>query len=245
MALTLKTAIREYVRACFAGIWIRSDEHDDALATISAVCRDEGWRLAAWDVDAGLRLPDRDDSAAAPEAHDPLAAVRLAGRLAQGDAPALLVLANFHRFLPSAEVAQATARQVQLGKSQRTFVIVLAPLVDLPPELEKLFVVIEHELPDRDQLATIAREIADEPAELPVGDALGAVRVLVVNSYTRAGGGKRPSDGGADALARSGYNGNLIFQPNIHSITLRKQSATMIDDVRSGGQPEGLANPSG
>ena len=175
MALTLKTAIREYVRACFAGIWIRSDEHDDALATIAAVCRDEGWRLAAWDVDAGLRLPDCDDSAAAAEAHDPLAAVRLAGRLAQGEAPALLVLANFHRFLHSAEVVQATARQVQLGKSQRTFVIVLAPLVDLPPELEKLFVVIEHELPDRDQLATIAREIADEPAELPVGDALDAL----------------------------------------------------------------------
>jgi hypothetical protein len=48
-------------------------------------------------------------------------------------------------------------------------------LVDLPKELEKLFVVIEHQLPDRAQLEQIAREIAAEEGELPDGGDLAGV----------------------------------------------------------------------
>jgi hypothetical protein len=42
-------------------------------------------------------------------------------------------------------------------------------------ELEKLMVIVEHELPGREQLAEIARSIATEEGELPEGDALQTV----------------------------------------------------------------------
>jgi hypothetical protein len=61
------------------------------------------------------------------------------------------------------------ARQIFAGKQNRTFLVVLAPLVQIPVELEKLFVVVEHELPTREQLAEIARGIATEAGELPEG----------------------------------------------------------------------------
>lgn len=32
-----------------AGLWLQSHEHEDALAEIAQVCRDENWRLAVWD----------------------------------------------------------------------------------------------------------------------------------------------------------------------------------------------------
>ena len=47
--------------------------------------------------------------------------------------------------------------------------------MQVPVELEKQFVVLEHDLPGRDQLEAIARSIATEPGELPTGDGLGAV----------------------------------------------------------------------
>lgn len=172
MQRCLDAMVREYVRACFAGLWIRSDEHEDALTTLATVCREEGWRLAAWDLDGGMRLPTEEAAPAETQAHDPLAAVRMAAQLADGDTPSLMVLENFHRFLGSAEVVQATARQVQVGKRQRSFVVVLAPVVDLPPELEKLFVVVDHELPDREQLAAIARELFETPDEVPPEECL-------------------------------------------------------------------------
>ena len=168
--MTLSQKLAEHVAACFTGLWVQSFEHEDALAEIAALCKQRGWRLATWDVDRGLQAGD-----AAPGAADPLAALRALPAMAAADSSALLVLPNFHRFLGSAEIAQAVAHAVAAGKQARTFVVVLSPVVQIPVELEKSFVVIEHDLPDRSQLESIARGVATEPGELPEGEGLGAV----------------------------------------------------------------------
>ena len=80
------------------------------------------------------------------------------------------MLRNFHRFLNSAEIVQALDTQLVAGKQARTFIVVLAPVVQIPVELEKQFVVIEHDLPDRDQLAGSPAGSPPRPGELPDGD---------------------------------------------------------------------------
>jgi hypothetical protein len=170
--MSLIERFAEYVRACFTGLWIESHEHQDALLAISRLCRQEEWRLATWDLDQGLRL---DGMPLENTGADPLAAIRSLNSLATKDGTAILVLQNFHRFLQSAEIVQALAQQILAGKQNRTILVVLSPVVQLPVELEKLFVVLEHELPDREQLAEIARAIAVEPSELPEGAELVTV----------------------------------------------------------------------
>lgn len=181
--MSLQERLSEYVRAAFTGIWIESHEHEDALAEISRLCRHEDWRLAVWDLEQGLRT----GSSASTDAADPLAAIRAAGSLlppveappqgkASTEAPsALLVLVNFHRFLHSPEIIQALNKQLIAGKQNRTFVVILSPLVQIPLELEKLFVVLQHELPSRDQLEEIACGVATEEGELPTGVELDRV----------------------------------------------------------------------
>jgi hypothetical protein len=164
--MSLRDHLAEYVRACFTGIWIQSHEHDDALLEIAQLCRDENWRLATWDINRGISGTDGNESTVASS--DPLAAVRSCSAMCDEDRPALLVLANFHRFLGSAEIVQAVMRQISLGKQRQTFLVILSPVVETPPELEKLFVVIEHELPGRNQLEEIARGIATDESELPM-----------------------------------------------------------------------------
>ncbi|MCA9144142.1 MAG: AAA family ATPase, partial [Planctomycetales bacterium] len=174
--MTLSERLAENVRACFTGIWVQSCEHDDALLEMARLCHGEGWRLAVWDIDQGLRATDRhsgdtDEGAGA----DPLAAVHALAAMADNDHPSLLVLVNFHRFLNSAEVVQAVAQRIVQGKHNRTFVVILSPVVQIPTELEKLIVCLEHELPDREQLEEIARGIATEGGELPDGGELQRV----------------------------------------------------------------------
>ena len=174
--MTLAERLAEYVRACFTGLWVQSFEHQDALAEIAGLCRAHGWSLAAWDIDGGLSLAGQSaESDNVTNAADPLAAIRSLGAMASPDGTALLVLVNFHRFLGSPEVVQALDSQIHAGKQGRTFVVILSPVVQVPVELEKQFVVIEHDLPGRDQLEAIARSIAAEPGELPGGDELGRV----------------------------------------------------------------------
>ena len=178
--------LAEHVRAAFPAIYVQSHEHEDALAEMAHPCPDQHWSLAAWDVDRGMRRgggggggqgsPDADVTGAA----DPVAAVKAVNALAAADGTALPVLVNFHRDLHSAEVAQAVANQAAPGKQNRTVLVVLASVVQLPAELEKLFVVVEHDLPTRDQLLEIARGVATEPGEMPAaGDDGAALSALL------------------------------------------------------------------
>jgi hypothetical protein len=167
--MTLSQRLAEYVRACFTGLWIESQEHDDALAEIARLCHAENWRLATWDIDRGLSIGGQQS---AEIAQDPLAAVRAVSALAEPNGTALLVLVNFHRFLNSPEIVQALVRQITGGKQNRTFVVVLAPVVQIPVELEKLFVCLNHELPSRAQLHEIGAAIADSADEMPSGVSL-------------------------------------------------------------------------
>lgn len=174
--MTLPERLSEYVRACFTGIWVQSHEHDDALMEIAQMCRQQQWHLATWDIERGLRLPGQANGQSADAGgSDPLAAVRAVNALATPDGSALLVLVNFHRFLSSPEIIQALARQITEGKQNRTFVVILSPLVQIPLELEKQFIVVEHELPDRGQLERLARGIATEEGELPESDELQTI----------------------------------------------------------------------
>jgi hypothetical protein len=175
--MTLTDQLTEYVNAAFTGIWVHTHEPDEAEREIARQARDRQWKLAVWDVANGLRLAtaasaDGQETAAG----DPLAALRALPALAERNGTALLVLHNLHRFLANPEVVQTTACQLVAGKQQRTFVVVLSPVVQIPVELEKLFVVLDHALPDRAALEGIARELtSDCPEDLPSAEHLPRV----------------------------------------------------------------------
>ena len=158
---TLKQRLNEYVLGCFTGVWVETQEPQEAISDIQSLCQAEKWQFAHWDVDQGLRMTGQ----AVENGQDPLSAVKSAG--AMGEDTSILVLENFHRFLGSAEIIQAMISQLHAGKQSRSIIIVLAPVVELPPELEKVFVAIEHSLPDREQLREIAEGIGVEEGELP------------------------------------------------------------------------------
>ena len=189
--MTLAESLREYIAAAFSGVWIESHEHEDALAEIARLCHSENWRLAVWDLEQGLRVAGT-QAAAGASGSDPLAAIRSVNSLAADETSALLVLVNFHRFLQSAEIVQALAKQLASGKQNRTFVIVLSPIVQVPIELEKLFIVVEHPLPSREQLEEIARGVATDEGEMPKGvelqrlldAAAGLTRFEAENAYS-------------------------------------------------------------
>jgi hypothetical protein len=179
--VSLTTTLTEYINAAFAGIWIETREPDEAEREILRIAREQNWRIAVWDVANGIRFPGAaaDEETPSTGAGEPLAALRALPTLADKDGTAVLVMHNLHRFLNgsgSTEVIQTVFSQLIAGKQQRTFIVVLAPVVTIPIELEKLFVVIEHALPDRPQLRRIAEELTTEtPDEMPTGDELERV----------------------------------------------------------------------
>jgi ATPase family associated with various cellular activities (AAA) len=175
-AMTLTDQLTDYVNAAFSGLYVQTFEPDEAEREIVQHARQQRWKVAVWDVANGLRLPTNSSPRQDAGTGDPLAALRALPTLADRNGTALLLLHNFHRFLAQPEVMQTTFTQLIAGKQQRTFVVVLSPVVQIPVELEKLFVVVQHALPDRGQLERIARELtSDQPDDLPKGEALQRV----------------------------------------------------------------------
>ncbi len=175
--MSLIRELTDYINAAFTGLWIQTHEPDEAERELVEQARTSGWMLAVWDLARGFRLPLTGD-ATVPEVNDPVGVLRVLPTLAlpesieAGTSPAttLLVLPNFHRFLQSYEVVQTLFQTVTSGKQRRIFVVILSPATQVPVELEKQFVIIEHSLPTREQLGTIAREtLTDEPDSVPTG----------------------------------------------------------------------------
>ncbi|HUU59252.1 MAG TPA: AAA family ATPase, partial [Phycisphaerae bacterium] len=167
-ARTLTETLVEHVRAACTGLWVQSHEHADALAEICrvAAAQPAPWTIALWDCDRGLSVPSfrgRDAERHAGAQGDPLAAIRSLRDLAPeaDDGATVLVLPNFHRFLDSAEIVQALAGELFDGRGRRTFVLILSPIVSLPVELERMFVVLDHPLPDAGELEQIALGVAE------------------------------------------------------------------------------------
>ena len=145
-APTLITRITELVHACFTGLYVETHEPEEAIRDLTQLARSESWRLGIWDCDAGLKFPCEEVPLPVNpnDLADPLAVLRSSGQLSTGAGTTLLVFQNFHKFLGSTEILQALSRQVSQGKHTRTFFVILAPVVNLPAEIEKQFIVVEH-----------------------------------------------------------------------------------------------------
>jgi hypothetical protein len=172
---TLSTRLHELISACFTAVWVQTHEPHEAAREITNLCRAENWRLGIWNCDSGVQFPI--EQIAIPgvtETQDPLAVVRALPSIANGSGTTLAVFENLHRFLGATEIVQALSRQIHAGKKSRCFVVILAPVVQIPAELDTLFTTVDHELPGHAQLEEIARGIATRDGELPAGDKLAA-----------------------------------------------------------------------
>ncbi len=225
--MSLVTQLSDYINAAFSGLWVTTVEPDEAERELVEHSRRRQWTLAVWDLARGLRFP-ANAPATVPQVDDPLAVLKALPTLAPAstsedvtanEQTTLLVLPNFHRFLSSPEIVQNLFEQLVAGKQSRTFIVVLAPVVAIPVELERAFVVIDHALPTPDQLGQIAQDVlADHPDGIPTNRAWQ-------NLLEAAAGLTRAEAEGAFALSLARYDElrpEVIWE--LKAQTLRKQS---------------------
>jgi hypothetical protein len=152
--MSLEKELTDLICAGFSGIWIETYECDAAIKQAREMAEARNWGFDVWDIDRQLYSGTH-------QAPGPLQAIRTLDN-PKSHSTNILVLKNFHRFLGNPEVLQALANRVMLGKGEGKHVIIIAPTVQLQPEIEKLFTVIHHELPDDAQLRAICDELVSD-----------------------------------------------------------------------------------
>jgi len=102
----LKEKLSELVCAAFSGIWILTQEPEEAVREILDLSQDMQWTTTLWSVSEGFQSAGQ----SLEQPHDPLSAARyLVGTGLDGSTTHLLVLRNFHRFLGNPEIVQTLA----------------------------------------------------------------------------------------------------------------------------------------
>ncbi len=97
--MSLSERLSEYVARALPACGSKPTNQTKRLREIAALGHRENWRLASWDIDAGLRIGGAKAGASNTAGADPLAAVRSLATMAEPEGTTLLVLVNFHRFL--------------------------------------------------------------------------------------------------------------------------------------------------
>ena len=145
------------IRARYPLIYLVSWEEQRLDAVLQDVAQTHGKALLQWSVTRGMRRVSAGRAVAVSEqSRDPVEALAAIGKLTE---PSLVVLKDFHPFLDSAAVVRGMRELAQDLKSTFTTVILLAPVLTIPVELEKEVSVLDVPLPSFRDLYQLLKEI--------------------------------------------------------------------------------------
>jgi hypothetical protein len=146
------------IRACYPLIYLQTAEEPRAEETIKRLAQERGKRLYVWTLTRGYEppIPAPTEAAASRPLAPELEAIAQLLRL-QDDA--LVVLKDFHPYLSDTRVIRLLRDLYPRLQRARRTVVFLAPILKLPPELEKQITVLEMPLPTRDEIAHKIQEI--------------------------------------------------------------------------------------
>jgi len=140
----------EHLRAGFPALWIETQEPGRTISEWAKAAMEIGFKVFRWDIIDGVRGVNGNFQ---KKADDPLQAIKF---LEDFDGErVVLFLCNYHKFINAIEVSQKILNVADKFKSAGKVLVVLSPNTSIPIELEKVFVMLTYELPDREELKRV------------------------------------------------------------------------------------------
>jgi hypothetical protein len=143
--------IQDYLKAGYPALVLLTQEPDRAEKLISA---NSNWKVTAWDCLRGIRQAD--GNTVIDELIDPVEAVNWLSRFND----TVLIAHNLHVFFDVPEIMQAIQNGLHKWKATGCCLVVVSPAVQLRPELEKAFHVLDLALPSEDELKIMQEDLA-------------------------------------------------------------------------------------
>lgn len=160
--------ITSKLRAGYPGIYIVTHEEARAEAALRKTATELKWTLFGWTLTAGRFNIETGQTTEENQ-------LEVLDSVASLPEKSILVLKDYHMMLadPNPIVYRKLKDALFLAKTQNKCIVILAPVLKLPPELEKLFAVVDLPLPTRDELKEVLTNICtNNDKKMPKGDAL-------------------------------------------------------------------------
>ncbi len=153
--------IETLIRARYPIIYVVSWEEDRVESALRSIASGRRKELFIWTTTSGLVLDGR--PARGDGTTDPLTAM---DEIIKSAEAAVFVLKDFHRYLKDDAKVVRKLRDLAyyLKRSYKT-VVLLSPVLELPPELEKEITVVDYALPSAEEIRQQVAETASRASE--------------------------------------------------------------------------------
>jgi len=148
----------DHLRAGFPALWVQTSESQRTVSEWGEEAAQAGYKPFQWDCQQGFRALKGGFKKEEP---DPLKAIGFLATGATGEGRAILFLHNFHKYIKVIENIQEILNLMDLYKANGKTIVILAPTVEIPTELEKVFTVLSFDLPDKETLKKTLLYMAD------------------------------------------------------------------------------------
>jgi SpoVK/Ycf46/Vps4 family AAA+-type ATPase len=186
-----------FIRARYPLIYLVSWEEARILESLKEMAQERKKKLFLWSITRGIFLFDDDPSKINESTRDPLNALSYIEKCTD---PALFVLLDFHSFLNDQTVIRKLRDLVNNLKNTYETLLIISPVLTVPVELEKEFVIIDYELPGFEEISELLEGIIEvisasqdvvvdlnpETKEKLIKAAMGLTRSEAENAFARA-----------------------------------------------------------
>jgi SpoVK/Ycf46/Vps4 family AAA+-type ATPase len=184
------------IRARYPLIYLVSWEETRILERLKEMAENRRKRLFLWSITRGIFLLEDDPSKIDESTRDPLNALTYVEKATD---PALFVFLDFHSFLNDQTVIRKLRDLVNNLKNTYETLIIISPVLTVPIELEKEFVVIDYDLPAFEEMKELLEgiievvkssqevviDLSEETKERLVKASLGLTRAEAENAFAR------------------------------------------------------------
>lgn len=260
MAGRVDAELETLIRARYPIIYVVSWEEKRVEDTLRNIARERGKKLHVWTITQGFSsVSGQRDNAT----RDPLAAL---DHVLRSPDQAIFLLKDFHSFITDFNVTRRLRDLTLALKNSFKNLIILAPILKLPPELEKEVTILDFALPGYEELGRllddIIRSVRDAPGvnvdltaeqrEHVLKAAQGLTAMEAENVFAKSLVEKRTFDVDVvlsekeQIIRKSGileyYPANEAFSDvggvNLLKDWMQKRTASFTDKARDFGLPE-------
>ncbi|HSV75016.1 MAG TPA: AAA family ATPase [Chthonomonadales bacterium] len=161
MSTRVDMQLEVMIRARYPIIYVVSWEERRVENALRAIARDRGRKLQVWTITQGFVGPTGEKDLATRE---PLAALE---HVLRSPDQAIFLLKDFHAFIMDTSVTRRLRDLTLTLKNSFKSLIVLAPIMKLPAELEKEVTVLDYGLPSFDELGRLLDSIVISMRDTP------------------------------------------------------------------------------
>lgn len=156
--MSLTTQLTRSISAGVPAIWIDTYDSIGAELELRLLSHALPMTFCPWDLVRGVAIPHPPR----PCTGDPVGAAGLGNELRIAGQPTVILLHNFHWFLDRVEVVQALLNGIACASASGTTIVIAAPWITLPLELESQVVFLEPDFPDSNGIRRLAASVIDD-----------------------------------------------------------------------------------